>query len=166
MSINKILDVLGDSIIKISVPIIPGIATYFTEIKISEAQIEDKIFNVLSSLQDTSELINELENDIKKRTKNVIKLKEEFDHYSKLNEIEQEKIQPLVKELDKAIAKNNKYEWLKGLSINLIAGLILILIGYLANPVINNIFDFKKEKVDNHLEVESNKTEIKENIKQ
>jgi len=137
---NKILDYLGTNRIKISIPIIPGIATYITEIKRSGEEIEDKISKVLSSLKDTSDLINELQDDIKTRTENVVKLKEEFDHYSKLTEIEQEKIQPLIKELDKAIAKSNKNEWVKGLAINLIAGLILLLVGYFANPIINDYF--------------------------
>jgi polyribonucleotide nucleotidyltransferase len=70
------------------------------DLKKARSSMDEKIFIAHTSLQETSELIKELEKNLKERTEKLDKLKVDFEKYSKLAELEEEKVKPLIKQLE------------------------------------------------------------------
>lgn len=139
-----------------TLPIIPGPELYdiFTDLDEGKKSINKKIDKAYSSLRETSELINDLECDLVERTEKIKELKEKYEDYSKLAEIEEEKIQPLLKQLDKTVGKGKIAERLISFFINIIAGIFIFILGVWASPKVNSWInnDSKKgsEKVINY----------------
>jgi hypothetical protein len=73
----------------------------------------------------------------------VKRLSDEYDRYSKLAEIEQEKIQPLLIELDKTVNKGKYQERWVGFVINIVSGILIFFLGIWLGPKISTILSGK-----------------------
>lgn len=145
---KNLIDKINRTILR-SIPFLPGPQLFdlFIELKEGKKSINSKIEEAYKSLNETSGLITELENDLKFRTEKVKELKETYEEYSKLAEIEEEKIQPLLKQLEKAVGKNRNVERLVSFFINLIAGLLIFVLGIWAGPKVKE-WIWPKEKIE------------------
>jgi len=137
---NKILRLLLRS-----VPIIPAPELYdiFNDLQESKKSVNEKIDKAYNSLKDTSDLIEDLQKDLTDRTEKIKQLRDEYERYSKLAEIEEEKIKPLLIELDKTLNKGKNIERWISFGINVIAGIILFVLGIWLGPKISEKFTDK-----------------------
>jgi predicted nuclease with TOPRIM domain len=140
---NKIVRLLLKSI-----PLIPASELFdiFEDLKKSKQTINEKIEKAHESLKDTSTLIEDLQSDLIERTEKISELRNQYEHYSKFAEIEEEKIKPLLLELDKTVNKGKNFERIVSFGINIIAGLIIFALGIWLGPKITKIFTSDNEK--------------------
>jgi len=100
----------------------------------NEKSFSRKIDQAYDSLQDTSHLIDRLETEPDSKIKNITRLKEEYERYSKLSQIEEIKARALMSQLEISLNKGKNSERLIAFFINIAAGTILFLSGIWASP--------------------------------
>jgi hypothetical protein len=124
-------------------PILPGPELYdiFVDLREGKKSIDIKIDKAYNSLKETSNLIQDLEKDLVERTEKIKELKEKYEDYAKLAQIEEDQIQPLLNQLDKAVGKGKIYERIVAFLINLVAGIILFVLGVWASPKVQDFFN-------------------------
>ena len=105
----------------------------------SEESFGRKINQAYTSLQETSHLIERLEGELTTKLERVNKLKEEYERYSALIEVEEEKAKALMNQLEVTLNKGKGSERLFAFIINLFAGLIVFIIGVAASPWVKGI---------------------------
>ena len=138
MSFSKNTTQLFVKLILRSVPLIPAPELYdiFNDLSSSKRDINEKIEKAYISLKDTSNLIEDLQKDLSERTEKVKSLMEKYEDYSKLADIEEEKVRPLLMELNKAVSSGKNTERIVSFIINVIAGLLLFVLGIWLAPII------------------------------
>ncbi len=105
----------------------------------SEESFGRKINQAYSSLQETSHLIERLEGELTIKLERVNKLKEEYERYSALAEVEEAKAKALLSQLEVALNKGKGNERWVAFLINLLAGLIVFVIGVAASPWVKGV---------------------------
>jgi uncharacterized phage infection (PIP) family protein YhgE len=122
-------------------PLIPGHELYdiFVELKEGKKSINSKIDKAYNSLKETSELISDLESDLNERTEKVKELSDTYEEYSKLAKIEEDKIQPLLNQLEKTVGKGRNIERIVSFFINIVAGLLIFILGIWLSPKIKEL---------------------------
>jgi predicted nuclease with TOPRIM domain len=121
-----------------SLPLVPGPELYdiIEDLKRSRTSIDEKVQKAYDSLQETSRLIGELEESLKERTEKLNFLRQEYERYSKLAEVEEDKAKALIQQLELSLGKGrNRERWIS-LVINLIAGIFIFILGILLSPTI------------------------------
>ncbi|QOK28046.1 hypothetical protein IIE26_05085 [Cytobacillus oceanisediminis] len=106
------------------------------ELKRSRTSIDEKIQKVTESLQETSLVIEELESELSERTKNLKVLQSEYERYSKLSEIEEEKAAALISQVESSLGKGKKSERWVNFWIGIGSGLIIFIAGLLLSPIL------------------------------
>jgi hypothetical protein len=131
-----------------TIPLIPGPEIYdiFVDVRKGDKSINEKIDKAYESLKDTSQLIDGLEKELIERTDKVKELKTKYEEYAKLAEIEEDKIQPLLTQLEKTMGKGKLAERIISFLINIIAGVLLFIAGIWLGPKIQNML--KQPNVD------------------
>ncbi len=119
-----------------TMPIVPGLELYdiFIELKKGKKSINSKIEQAYKALKETSNLISDLENDLNERAEKIKILKDVYEEYAKLAEIEEDKIQPLLNQLEKTVGKRRNIERVVSFFINILAGLLIFILGIWAGP--------------------------------
>ncbi len=117
-------------------PLVPGPEIYdlIKDLSKSRTSLDEKVTKAYESLHETSSLISELEGGLKERVSKVEKLKKEYDRYSALAEVEEDKAKALVKQLELTIGKGQPRERLISLFLNITAGIIVFVLGVFASP--------------------------------
>jgi len=125
-----------------TLPIIPAPDLYeiFKELNTSKFSIDTKIDRVTQSLKESSMLIQELQEEMQYRSEKLVELKERYENYEKLAGIEEDKIQPLIGQLELVVNKGKNAERIISFAINIIAGLIIFVIGILLGPTVQSWF--------------------------
>lgn len=121
-----------------SLPLVPGPEFYdiIEDLKRSRTSIDEKVQKAYDSLQETSRFIGELEESLKERTEKLNFLRQEYERYSKLAEVEEDKAKALIQQLELSLGKGrNRERWIS-LVINFIAGIIIFILGILLSPII------------------------------
>ncbi len=123
-------------------PLVPGPEIYdlITDLSESRSSLDEKVNQAYESLQATSKLIAELEDGLKDRVAKVEKLKEEYDRYSALAEVEENKAKALLSQLELTVGKGKAQERVISFVLNLVAGVIIFVLGALASPYIARWF--------------------------
>lgn len=123
-------------------PFIPGPELYdlLNDLSKSRTSLDQKVTKAYESLQETSQLISELEEGLKERVTKVEKLKDEYDRYSELAEIEEGKAGALIKQLEISIGKGKKRDIWVSLMLNLFTGLVVFILGIFAGPYLTTFF--------------------------
>lgn len=116
----------------------------FDELNKSNNITNEKIDKAFNSLKETSILLEELQKDLTERTEMVSKLKNDYEHYSKLSEIEKENIKPILLELSKTVNKGKGRERWISFAINIIAGILLFILGVWLSPKVTGLFNNEK----------------------
>jgi hypothetical protein len=130
-----------------TIPLLPGPELYdiFDELRKSKTSLDNKIEKAVISLKETSDLISELESDLKERTDKLQFLRTEIQRYSQLVDIEEGKAKALLNEVQTTLNKGKGRERLVALVINLIAGIMIFLLGVFAGPKISNWRDSQND---------------------
>lgn len=117
-------------------PFIPGPELYdlIVDLSKSRTSLDEKVTKAYDSLHETSTLISELEEGLKERVSKVEKLKEKYDRYSALAEVEEDKAKALIAQLELTIGKGQPRERLISLFLNIAAGLLVFILGVFASP--------------------------------
>jgi len=122
----------------LSLPL-PGSELYVLvdDLKRSRDSIDDKITKASSALQETSQLMRELEQSLEERTEKLSYLRREVERYSQLAEVGEDKAKALIQQLELSLSKGRNTERWVSLLINLIAGLLIFALGVVFGPVIS-----------------------------
>lgn len=115
---------------------VPELYDLIKDLKRSRTSIDEKIRKAYDSLQETSELIGKLEESLKEKTEKLGFLRQEYERYSKLAEAEEDKARALIQQLELSLGKGRKRERWVSLVINLIAEVIIFVLGILLSPII------------------------------
>jgi hypothetical protein len=105
----------------------------------NEESFGRKIDQAYESLQSTSHLIERLETELNTKIANVTKLKEEYERYLELAEIEESKARALLTQLDVSLNKGKASERVIAFIINLVAGAIIFVLGIWLGPYITGL---------------------------
>jgi len=111
----------------------PNVAKDFTHL-IEDLTENDKSFarkidEAHQSLSETARLIERLETELKSKLDKVSKLKEDYAHYSQLADIEKNKSQALLNQLEKSLNKGTFTKNFWAFIINILAGSLIFTIG-------------------------------------
>ena len=120
------------------IPLIPAPELYelIKDLKRSRTSIDEKIQKAFDSLQETTGLIGELEKSLKEKTEKLTSLRQEYERYSKLAAVEEDKARALIQQLELSLGTGRKRERGVSLVINLIVGIIIFILGIWLSPII------------------------------
>ncbi len=121
-------------------PILPGPEIYdlFVDIKRSRTDLDKQVETAIESLQLSTQLIDQLENNLQERAIKLGTLRDEYERYSELAEIEENKVGALVQQLEITLGKDRKKERAFSILLTFLFGLIFFLAGiFLSTPIIN-----------------------------
>jgi hypothetical protein len=123
----------------IPLPIIgaPELYDLITDLQRSRGSMDEKIYEASESLKKASELVDEIEQILTDRTTKLATLKQEVERYSKLAEVEEENAKAIVQQLEAALNKGKNQERWVGFIINIVAGLILFVVGVALSPALS-----------------------------
>jgi hypothetical protein len=135
--LNMITRYTYRSLVKMFTPHVSQDFKYLLEdLTENEETFGRKIDQAYESLQETSHLVERLENELKTKMANVSRLKDEHQRYAALASIEQEKAKALLSQLDASLNKGKTSERVISFLINLAAGTILFVAGLAASPYV------------------------------
>ena len=111
--------------------IIPGpeIYDFVTDLSRTRSDLDKKVLEVHEALQKAAAVVSDLETDLKDRTAHLARLRSEAERLSALAEIEQQKVLPLLKELDAVLNKGRSRERWIALGLNILAGALFFFLG-------------------------------------
>lgn len=119
-------------------PFVPGPELYdlVKGLGKSRTDFDEKISRAQVSLTETSELIAELESGLNDRVNKIERLKQEYEKYSQLAEVEESKAKVIVQQIESAIGRNRGRERIIALSLNLLAAIIVFVLGVVIGPLL------------------------------
>jgi predicted ribosome quality control (RQC) complex YloA/Tae2 family protein len=122
-----------------SIPLLPGPELYdiFDELRKSRTSLDRKVEQAATSLRETSDLISELESDLKERSEKIKILRDEIERYSKIAEVEEDKAKIILQEVQNTLNKGKNNERWVALGINLIAGILIFMLGIFVGPMLS-----------------------------
>ena len=117
-------------------PILPGPEIYdlLKDLSKSRTSLDRKISRAQASLTETSELIGELEAGLNERVTTLNRLKDEYEKYSNLAKVEEDKAHAIVQQIELAIGRTKGKERIIALALNLLAGVIVFVLGVVLGP--------------------------------
>lgn len=104
----------------------------------SRTSMDEKILMAYNSLRETSRLVEELDTSLRERTERLNILRQEYERYSKLAEIEEEKASVPIQQLEYSLGKGRNRDRLINLVISLIVGFIIFFLGIFLSPMIRH----------------------------
>jgi hypothetical protein len=109
------------------------------ELTETEESFSRKIDQAYDSLQATSNLIERLETELTIKLQHLSKLKEDYERYAELAQVEEEKARALLKQLELNLNKGKGSERWMAFLINIVAGLIVFVIGVAVGPWVQSL---------------------------
>ncbi|MCC2248837.1 hypothetical protein JUJ52_02540 [Virgibacillus sp. AGTR] len=103
------------------------------DLKRSQSSIDQKVDKVTESLKETSYIMEELESEFVERSKKLSKLQEEYERYSQLSEIEQQKASAMISQFEASIGKRKKSDFWKNIVINIAIAAFFFFLGIFIN---------------------------------
>jgi len=119
-----------------TMPILPVPELYdvLKQMKGARTKLGDKVEAAANSLRVTSELVEELQVELQHRTERLEHLRGEYEKYSKLAEIEEDKAKAIIKQLSTTLSKGRSRERLIGFGLNILAGIGVFVLGVVLSP--------------------------------
>ena len=114
-----------------ALPEVVGLVRDLTE---QRNDLDAKIVRAQDALQETSTLLEELEHGLKDRVKKLERIRADYEKYSKLAAIEEEKAKAIVQQIELTVGKGKGVERLISLGLNLLAGVIIFVLGIYCGP--------------------------------
>src|SRR5215813_2990979 len=107
----------------------PELFTLVWKLARSQKDVDAQVSEALESIQKTSALVSELEVTLKERSNKLQELQKQHEHLSQLTTIEAEKAAALLKQVEDTVGRNVGRERSIAFLINIVAGLILFVLG-------------------------------------
>ncbi len=104
----------------------------------SRTSLEKRIEHALTSIQETSRVVADLEKSLSERTAKLKRLQADYERYSQLAELEEEKARAIIDQLGLTLDQRSGRERWIGFAINLAAGLIFFVAGIFLGPTIQD----------------------------
>ena len=115
---------------------VPGLYELVRDLKRSQSDLDHQVIKAIESLQHSSELVSQLEEKLKERSDKLHHLREEYERYSKLAEVEEKKVEAMVQQMEITLGKGQRHERLVSLGLNFMLGFAFFMAGVmLANPL-------------------------------
>lgn len=123
-------------------PVLPGPEIYdlVKNLQHSRGELDQKVRRAATALQDASTLVAELQSELTERVDQVQKLKVEYERYQQLATTEEQKARALIDQLQQALGAGRSRERWIALAINLVAGIIVFVMGVWLSPWIKTLF--------------------------
>lgn len=124
-----------------TIPLIPGpeLLAIVEDLKRSRSSIDEKINKAYESLKYTSQLIQELEQDMEGRTQQIMRLKEEYEKYSQVAATNEENAGQIIQEFAPGTAVPARPNpWVKRLLFTGL-GIVLFALGVWLSPQVLNL---------------------------
>lgn len=112
----------------------PEIFELLKDLTKQRTQLDQKIIRAHNALQETSSLLSELESGLKERAEKLDRIKSEYDQYSRLAQVEEEKAQALIQQIELTVSKGKSKERFINLVLNLLAGIVVFVLGVYFGP--------------------------------
>lgn len=137
----------SDKILRLAlrtIPLLPGPELFdlLRDLTQSKKSVNDKIDKAHSSLKETSMLIQDLQDELADRTSKVEELRSTYERYAQLAEIEEEKVRPLMEQLEIALAKDRRKQIWIGILINFTVGVFIFILGIVLSPAVKRWLGF------------------------
>jgi hypothetical protein len=108
----------------------------FEDLNESRTSIDNKIKKAYESLQNTSDLLEEIEILLVEKNKKLVTLREEYERLSALAQVEEDKAKAVIKQLESTLNKDRTREHWISFFLEIIAGLLVFFTGVLLSPII------------------------------
>lgn len=108
---------------------LPEIFDLLRDLTKERTALDKKVVLAHKALQETSALLSELESGLKERADKLSRIKAEYDQYSKLAQVEEEKAQILLQQIELTVSKGKGKERVISLILNLLAGIVVFVLG-------------------------------------
>lgn len=105
-----------------------------TDLQRSRTALGGKVKRAVASLTEASELVAELQVELKERVEKVNKLRAEYEKYEQLATVEEKNARALIDQIEETVGRGRSRERWIALGINLAAGIIVFLLGVVAGP--------------------------------
>jgi len=119
-----------------TIPVLPGPEIYdlLKDLQRSRDDLGRKVKRAASALEDAATLVAELEGELKTKVGQVEKLKAEYERYQQLATLEEDKAKALIEQLQQTLGAGRSRERWVALAINLVAGIIVFVLGVWLSP--------------------------------
>jgi ABC-type transporter Mla subunit MlaD len=111
-----------------------GILDLLKDLAKQRTQFDKKIARASEALRETSSLLSELEAGLEERVEKLEEVRAQYEQYSKLAQVEEQKAHALLQQIELTVAKGRGKERFISLALNLIAGLIVFVLGVYFGP--------------------------------
>lgn len=107
----------------------PELYYLLREIRRSKDDFEQQVNEAMEALQRSSQLVSQLEEGLKERSQKLVGLREEYERYSELAQMEEKKAEALLNQLEATLGKERSRERLFGVLLNAAVGLLFFIAG-------------------------------------
>lgn len=121
---------------------LPEVFALFKDLAKTQHELDKKIIRAHEALQETSSLLSELESGLKERAEKLNRIKFEYDQYSALAQVEEEKARALIQQIEFTVSKGKGKERLISLTLNLLAGIAVFILGVYLGPKLTKWMGF------------------------
>lgn len=124
-----------------SLPLLPGPEIYdlLKDLQRSRGELGQKVNRAAAVLEDASTLVAELDGELTTKVGQVEKLKAEYDRYQQLATVEEGKAKALIEQLQLTVGAGRSRERWIALALNLVAGIIVFVLGVWLSPWIKTL---------------------------
>ncbi len=114
-----------------TIPFVPGPELYdvLKSVRQSQNDFDQQVSEAVEGLQKTSGLVVALQNGITDRMKQLEQLRQEYDKYSELAQIEGKKAEALMRQIETTLGKEQRKERWIALAMHLGVGFLYFLLG-------------------------------------
>lgn len=112
----------------------PDLYDILTNLQLSRTEVGAKVGRAVKALTEASELVTELQNELSERVEKVSRLKSEYEKYELLAKVEESKARALIAQIEDTVGRGRSRERWIALVINLIAGIIVFMLGIFVGP--------------------------------
>lgn len=120
----------------------PELFDLVDDLRKTRTTLDQKVEQSYTSLRETSKVISELEQSLEDRASQLDELRQEHERLSALAEVEEDKAAALITQLERSLDRQSKRERWVGLALNLLAGLIIFVIGIFLSPLVRGWIGF------------------------
>jgi predicted RNase H-like nuclease (RuvC/YqgF family) len=114
----------------------PEMLKVLDELTRSRTSLDEKVAKAHESLQETVHLIGDLETTLKESTDKLSALRCEYDRYSKLAQVEEQKARAVIEQVEHTLRRGRGRERVERLLIGILGGLVVFVLGVYLGPII------------------------------
>jgi exonuclease VII small subunit len=115
------------------VPFVPMPELYdlVSDLRRSRVDLDRQVVEAIEALQRSSQLVSQLEDGLRERSDRLSQLREEYERLTKLAEIEEDKVEALIGQLELTLGRERGRERWFGIAVSMFSGLVFFLAGAL-----------------------------------